>query len=235
MRAQRRVGGGGRGLGRGPAAGTFLAAVFLISLAPFSYGQTDPPRRAWGLMAGALFPMGEFNHKVGTDAVGASVFFAWRLGRSPVFFGAEAAGHIYLRSLFGADSDSYNTIIQGLSFLRLQPRAGSGVPYLEVLAGLHFLRTSTLYYDDYWGEYYSETEFQGIAMAAGVGAGLCMRLGRDAKPTTRFGKPTYLDFKVRYMIGGRADYMKELADGSFLKEHSKTNFLTAQLGLSWFF
>jgi hypothetical protein len=235
MRARREVGRRSRGFGRGPAAGIVLAAVFLISSARFSYGQSDPPRRAWGLMAGGLFPMGEFNSKVGTDAIGASVFFAWRLGRTPVYAGVEAAGHIYPRSLFGDDNDTYNTIIQGLAFLRLQPRTRSAAPYLEVLAGLHFLRTATIYYDDYWDEYFTETDFEGIAMAAGIGAGLCMRLGRDAKPTTRFGKPTYLDFKVRYVFGGRADYMKELADGSLYKERSKTNFLTAQLGLSWFF
>jgi len=208
--------------------------ILVISSASLSRAQSAPPRRAWGMMAGGLFPMGEFNYKFGTDAIGASVFFAWRIDRTPFYGGVEAAGHIYPRSL-GVDEDTYNTIFQGLAFLRLQPRGRSAVPYLEVLAGLHFLRTSTVYYDDYWGEYYTETDFEGIAAAAGAGAGLCMPLGRGARTTTRFGKPSYLEFKVRYMLGDRADYLRELADGSFGKERSRTDFLTAQLGLSWFF
>lgn len=234
MRARREAEDGGRGPGRGQAYGIVLAAIFLISSASFAWGQAGPPRRAWGMMAGGLFPMGEFNYKVGMDAIGASVFFAWRIGRTPVYGGVEAAGHIYPRSL-GVDDDSYNTVIQWLAFLRLQPRGRSAVPCLEVLAGLHFLRTSTVYYDDYYSEYYTETDFQGIAAAAGAGAGLCMPLGRGARTTTRFGKPSYLEFKVRYMLGDRADYLRELADGSFGKERSRTDFLTAQIGLSWFF
>mgnify|MGYP001170071836 CR=1 FL=1 len=234
MRARRKVEGGGRGPGRGLAAGIVLAAVLLISAASFSWGQAGPPRRAWGMMAGGLFPMGEFNSKVGTDAIGASVFFAWRIAGTPLYFGVEAAGYIYPRML-GADDESYNTVVQGLSFLRLQPRARRAVPYLEVLAGFHFLTTSTDYYDDYYDESYSETELLSMAMAAGVGAGLCMPLGRDRRPTTRFGRPTFLDFKVRYILGDRAYYMRESADGSLFRERSKTDFLTAQIGLSWFF
>jgi hypothetical protein len=212
-----------------------IAGVFLLlSSVFFSYGQSDRPSHAWGFTAGGLFPMGEFNSKVGKDAVGASLFYAWRVKDAPVFFGAEAAGHIYAYSLFSND-DTYNFVAQGLAFLRLQPMTGSVVAYLEAVAGVNYLNTSTEYYDEDTGEYYSETEFDDVTVAAGVGAGLCMQLGRGPRSLGRDGRPTYLDFKVRYMFGGRADYLIEAGDGSLSPERSKTNVVTLQIGLTWFF
>lgn len=214
--------------------GVIVALLLFLPSAFLAYGQSGPPRRAWGFTLGGLLPMGEFNSKVGKDALGAGAFYAWRIGRSPVFFGAEAAGHIYAHSLF-SDDDTYNTVAQGLAFLRLQPRTGSVVTYLEALAGVNYLATSSEYYDEYWGELTSEVEFQDITVAAGVGAGLCMQLGGGARSMDPDGKPTYLDFKVRYIFGGQADYLREAGDGSLFPEHSRTNFITVQLGLTWFF
>jgi hypothetical protein len=234
MKAQRARESGVRGRGIRLVAAIFLSLLLSLSSAFLSYGQSVPPRRAWGFALGGLLPMGEFNSRVGKDAIGAGAFYAWRVGRAPVFFGVEANANIYVHSLF-TDDDTYNTVAQGLAFFRLQPRTGSVVTYLEVLAGINYLSTSSVYYDDYSGEYGSEVEFQDITAAAGVGAGLCMRLGRGAKATTPDGKPTYLDFKVRYVFGGYADYMREVEDGSLSPEHSRTNVLTVQLGVTWFF
>jgi hypothetical protein len=235
MKAQRSKDHGARDRGTRPAAAIFLSGLLYLSSVLLSFGQSSPPRRVWGLALGGLFPMGEFNSRIGKDAVGVSAFYAWRIRNAPVLFGVEAAAHIYPQSLFKSDSDSYNMVDQGLVFLRLQPRAGSVVTYLEVLAGVNYLSTSSVYYDDYSGEYESEVEFQDITVAAGAGAGLCMQLGRGAKSMDPDGKPTYLDFKVRYVFGGYANYMREVWDGSLSPEHSRTNVLTVQLGLSWFF
>ena len=226
---------GARGGGTRPALAIFLSGLLFLSSVLLSFGQSGLPRRAWGFTLGGLFPMGEFNSRIGKDAIGASAFYAWRIGRAPVLFGVEAAAHIYPQSLFKSDSDTYNMVDQGLVFLRLQPRTGSVVAYLEVLAGIHYLSTSAVYYDDYSGEYASEVEFQDITAAAGAGAGLCMQLGRGPKSVNPDGKPTYLDFKVRYVVGGHADYMREVGDGTLFPEHSRTNVLTIQLGLTWFF
>lgn len=234
MKAQRPKDHGAGDRGNRPAAAIFLSGLLYLSSVLLSFGQSGLPRRAWGLSVGGLFPMGEFNSRVGKDAIGVSAFYAWRIGRGPVFFGAEANGNIYAHSLF-TDDDTYSTVAQGLAFLRLQPRSGSVVTYLEVLAGVNYLSTSYEYYDEYWDEYTSEVEFQDITVAAGAGAGLCMQLGRGPKRMNRDGKPTYLDFKVRYVFGGYANYLREAGDGSLFPEHSRTNVLTVQLGLSWFF
>jgi len=226
---------GARGRWIRPVAGICLSVLLILSSALISFGQAGQPRRVWGFAVGGLFPMGEFNLRVGKDAIGASAFYAWRIGGAPVFFGIEAAGHIYPQSLFKSDVDTYNTVAQGLTFFRLQPRTGSVVTYFEALAGINYLSTSSVYYDDYSGEYDSEVEFQDITVAAGVGAGLCMQLGRGAKTMNPDGKPTYLDFKVRYVFGGYANYLREAGDGSLSPEHSRTNVLTVQMGLSWFF
>jgi hypothetical protein len=128
-----------------------------------------------------------------------------------------------------------NVVAQGLAFFRLQPRTGSVVTFLEVLAGVNYLSTSSESYDDYWDEYSYEVDFQDITAAAGAGAGLCMQLGRGAKTMDPDGNPTYLEFKVRYVFGGRANYLIETGDGSLSPERSRTNVLTVQLGLTWFF
>jgi hypothetical protein len=234
MKAQRSKDHCARDRGTRPAAAIILSGLLYLSSVLLSFGQSGPPRRVWGLALGGLFPMGEFNSRVGKDAIGVSAFYAWRIGHTPVLFGVEANGNIYAHSLF-ADDDTYSTIAQGLAFLRLQPRTGSVVTYLEILAGVNYLSTSSVYYDDYSGEYESEVEFQDITVAAGAGAGLCMQLGRGAKSMDPDGKPTYLDFKVRYVLGGYANYLREVGDGSLFPEHSRTNVLTVQLGLSWFF
>lgn len=225
----------GQGLRGRPAAAIFLSALLLLSSAFLCHGQSGPPRRASGVALGGLFPMGEFNSKIGQDAIGATAFYAWRIRDTPVLFGVEAAAHVYPRSLFDSDSDTYSMVDQGLVFLRLQPRTGSVVAYLEGLAGINYLSTSSVYYDDYSGDYSSEVEFQNLTVAAGAGAGLCMRLDRGAKFADPDGKPTYLDFKVRYVFGGHSNYMRELADGSLLPEHSATSFLAVYVGLTWFF
>ncbi len=235
MRARRAGENGAEGRWIRPVAGIFLSVLLFLSSAFLSFGQSGQPRRAWGFTLGGLFPMGEFNSRIGTDAIGVSAFYAWRIRSAPVLFGVEAAAHVYPRSLFKSDSDTYNMVDQGLVFLRLQPRTGSVVAYLEALAGVNYLSTSLVYYDEYSGEYESEVEFQDITVAAGAGAGLCMQLGRGAKTMNPDGKPAYLDFKVRYIVGGHANYMREVGDGSLFPEHSKTNVLTVQLGLTWFF
>jgi hypothetical protein len=226
--------------GRGPGdrtgrsiTGGALAALLLLSSAILASGQSGPPRRVGGITAGGLFPTGDFKRHIDKIAWGASVFSGWRIGHAPVLYGFEIAGHFYGVSLFSSRDDSYNTVVQALSFLRLQPRTGSVITYVEVLAGFNYLSTETYYTVNFLDD--TVTEIEDVTVAAGAGAGLCIRLRQGDMIPDRERHPAYLEFKVRYMAGGHADYLRELGDGSLVPEHSATSFITASVGLSWFF
>lgn len=239
---------GARGRIRRPAARIALSAVLLLLTSLFSFGQSGLPRRVGGFSFGGLFPMGGFNERVEQNGLGLGLYYGWRARNAPVFYGLElsfdAYGHAVRNgSAYGLEFDveTFNSIGQGLAFVRIQPRTGAVVTYLEALAGVSYLftETSLVGADDTWDESLdSETNFDDVTVTAGVGAGVSVRLSRGAGG---FGRGTFLDFKVRYMAGGRAEYLKQGSsypgefDDSVLPERSATSFVTAQLGLSWFF
>ena len=222
------------GLAREVAVRVALAGLLILSFVLASYGQAGLPRRTWGCAASGLFPTGDFNRHTGKNSFGAGLYGGWRIGNSPLLFGIEADAQFNGVSLF-RKSDSYNTVLQGLAFLRLQPRSGTVITYVEVVAGCNYLSTETVYAGDIEDEDSSTIEIQDVTPAAGAGAGLCIKLDRHAANPGGKGRPTYLEFKVRYVAGGHANYMKELAGGTLVPEHSATSFITAQMGLSWFF
>jgi hypothetical protein len=224
-----------RGPEREAAAKVALAGLLLLSFTLASYGQSGLPRRTWGCSASGLFPTGDFSRHAGKNSPGVGLFYGWRISRSPMLFGIEADAQFNGVAFFRGESDSYNTVMQGLAFLRLQPRSGAIITYVEVVAGCNYLSTETVYAGDYDDTDSSTIEIQDITLAAGAGAGLCVKLRQDAADPGKEGRPTYLEFKVRYVAGGHANYMRELADGTLVPEHSATSFITAQIGLSWFF
>lgn len=236
--------------------GTVVLAVgFLAAFALPALGQSLFSRGFCGLSLGGLFPTGEFNQHVPQEGYGAAAYYTWRLGRSPLLVGVEAAyseyGHAhrveYLEGIpeAGVDVDTSNSIAQGLLLLRLQPRSGRIVTFVEGLAGMSYLWTETTIGDpDDEGSYSaSETNLYDFTWTAGVGAGVSFRLkapggGSDPELSRAGG---FLELKVRYMAGGWAEYLKKgsiVVDGNgytYTPERSTTNVITVQVGFSWFF
>jgi hypothetical protein len=212
-----------------------LTAFLLLAAAGLSFGQSGSPRRVWGGSAGGLLPAGEFARRVDQPAFGGGAFYAWRIWSAPLFFGAEVNGHIYGYSLRTSEYETYNSIVQVLGFARIQPWTGSVVPYLEALAGASYLSTEMEYPGDPYDEVETEILFHDITWAAGIGAGLSIFVGRGARDPERNGRGTYLDIKVRRMVGGPADYLVESWDGTLYQERSGVGFFTIHLGLSFFF
>jgi hypothetical protein len=231
-----------------------LLAGLLFLPASLSFGQSDLPRGLYGLSCGGLFPAGGFNDHVSQNGFGLDFYYGRRIGQAPLFVGLEISvsfyGHVrrqeYLEGIpeVGVDVDTYNNIGQGLLFIRLQPRRGTVVTFIEGLAGISDLFTETTIsgrgYES--EEISSETNLEDFTVTAGAGAGLSVRLdksrGRDPDRARRGG---FLEFKVRYMAGGRADYLKKgsiVVEGNqftFTPERSATSFVTAQVAFSWFF
>lgn len=234
MRARNPDGRDARDLARGRPAKAILGAFLLLSAALASYGQADPPRALWGGSVGGLFPAGEFGDRIDQLGIGMSLFYGWRLGNMPIFAGGEFAVQEFGHSLF-AEIDSYNSILQGLAFVRVRPRTGAVVTYLEGLAGVSYVTTETDYGLDEWGDPLAEIDSEDFVLVAGIGAGLSIRLGRRAESDEQPGRKTYLDLNVRYMSGGRADYFAVLPDGSFAPQSSRTGFVAVRVGLSHVF
>jgi hypothetical protein len=166
--------------------------------------------------------------------IGLSFFYGWRLGNMPVFVGGEFTAQEFGHSLF-AKVDSYNAILQGLAFIRIRPRTGAVLTYLEGLAGVSYVTTETDYGWDEYGEPIEEIESEDLALAAGFGAGLSFRIDRRGANAGGSRKRTYLDLNVRYMTGGSADYLLVLPDGSFAPQTSRTSCITAKVGLTFVF
>jgi opacity protein-like surface antigen len=235
------------GVSRVPVLRRFAAAALFAALltGPLSsFGQSRPPAALKGFTLGGLFPSGDFNAHVGQDGVVLGLYLALRVRQSPAFVGFELSasyyGHVHRHAAMDnipevvLEVDTYNNIVQGLFFARLQPRISAVTPYLEAMAGLSYIYTDTTVSDDDAGEDVShDINFGDWTVTAGAGAGFSFLLNR------RHG--TFLDFKVRYMAGGQAAYLKQgglIVDGDrvrYYPESSGTSFITVQAGLTWFF
>jgi hypothetical protein len=231
----------------------FSAAVLLLP-AVLSSGEPGRSRIIAGFSLGGLFPAGAFNDHVNQNGFGLGVFGGSRLGQAPVFIGFELSfnlygythRHEYLEGIpeVRLDVDTSNNILQGLLFVRAQPRRGAVRPYVEGLAGISYLFTDTTIsgHEFPWNEISSDTNYDDVTVTAGAGAGLSVRLSRRrGRDTGRRRKETLLDIKVRYMAGGRAKYLKQGSivvegnDFTYTVDQSTTSFVTAQVAFSWFF
>jgi hypothetical protein len=239
---------------RRKVAWIILSAAFLFFPAVLSFGESGMSRTLAGFSMGGLFPAGAFNDHVSQNGFGLGLFYGRRAGKAPVFIGFElslnfygyAQRHEYIEGIpeVRLDVDTLNNIGQGLLFVRLQPRRGAVMTYVEGLAGISYLWTETTIsgHNYPWDEISSDTNFDAFTVTAGAGAGLSVRLSRRrVRDPGRGRKETFLDFKVRYMAGGRAKYLKQgsiVVEGNqftYTYEQSATSFITAQAAFSWFF
>jgi hypothetical protein len=179
-----------------------------------------------------------------------------RLGRSPITVGVDVYFMIYGdrthdENLGGAipltvEVETSNNVIQGLFYIKGQPLRGRIRPYLEALVGGSYLYTdTTVRGTDYpYNDIASSTNFDDFTFCAGAGAGLDIHLGGGGRTADGTKKAdVWLDLKVRYLIGGRAQYLREDSivydsnRGTFTYAYreSTTNLLSAQVGVSFTF
>jgi len=235
------------------------AAILIVAVSVFGDQEEYVPgsgKWEFGLTAGAAFPMGAFRNNLGTIGFNADLFIGRRLGHSPFSLGIDIYYMIYgFRShdqnLSGdipvqVEVDTSNNMLQGLIYLRCQPRRGRVRPYVEGLVGGSYLytRTSISGTNFPWDEITSSTNFDDFTVCAGGGAGLDVHLsggGRSADGTPK--AEVRLDCKVRYLLGGRAQYLRsdsivydsERETFTYLFRESTTNLLSAQVGISFNF
>ena len=226
------------------AAGVLLWS--LVSAAPFTNFQGGV-----NLLLG--FPQGDFKDEVDKTGVGIAGEFLYSPKGSIFGIGASLGFMIYghetraepfsytIPNVF-VDVTTDNNIFLGHILMRIQPKVGPIRPYAEGLLGLNYLYTKTSIKDqgDLGETIASSTDFEDGVFSYGAGGGVMIQL-YSGDPTGGKLWRLMLDLRMRYIIGGEAEYLKE---GSISYEglnviydvsKSKTDLMTAQIGVTFEF
>ncbi len=195
-----------------------------------------------------VFPVAQFRDNVDNNGYGVGGQFLFGLGKSPVFIGADAGAAVYgtqsRREILSPSIPELtlkvttrNNIAWTHFLVRLQSRQGRVRPYAEGLVGAKYLFTNTSITDDFDDETIaSDTNFSDTTFSAGVGAGVQILLAKTGKRSD-----ISLDTRVRYMLGGEADYLKK---GSIIRTpvgvffdvlSSRTDSVTLHVGVTFRF
>ncbi|MEW5925236.1 MAG: outer membrane beta-barrel protein [Candidatus Zixiibacteriota bacterium] len=198
------------------------------------------------------FPQGDFKDELNKTGVGIGGEILYSPGKSIFGIGASLGfmvyGHEKSRVPFSptvpnvfVEVSTDNNIFQGHLMLRVQPKNGPIRPYGEGLIGLNYLFTKTTIKDEGDSEdIASSTDLDDAVFSYGAGGGVMVNL-YSGDPTRGKLWKLMLDLRLRYLIGGEAEYLKE---GSILVEDgqvfydiskSKTDMLLAQIGLTFEF
>ncbi|HDL19501.1 MAG TPA: hypothetical protein ENH29_10635 [Bacteroidetes bacterium] len=235
----------------------FLIAIILVSGLLFAR-QAAAQNFQGGLNLMLGVPQGEFSDNVDNPGFGIGGMFGVSIPHSPLMVGGDLGFLIYgsetRKEPFSTtipdvtvNVETSNNIAMGHLLLRLQAPVGAIRPYMDGLIGFNYLFTETKIKDEDYNddEIASSTNFDDAAFSYGAGGGLQIRVynGRYKKPKEGEKNLTgvFIDFRVRYLVGGKAEYLKE---GSIARENgrvthdvtqSKTDLLTYQLGVVFTF
>lgn len=203
-----------------------------------------------GISGLVLTPQGEFKKNVGDNGYGLSIAGAYHCEDTPFSLGLNIGWARY-----GSESRTETliwpvkvdvTTSNDIAFMHLMARAehnfGFIKPYAEFLYGFNYLFTNTSIEDiegDGITDIASDTQFDDFAVSYGFTAGAMFKIVEFENKNNAEGLSNmYLDFKVRYMLGGEADYLKEgdLTRGVndeilFNKSRSEIDFISYQIGL----
>ena len=185
-----------------------------------------------------VVPRGEFSENLTNNSYGAGVQGLVRIGSSPFLVGGDLALVIY-----GYESRRDPTIPDRVTtsnfifvphfVLRAQPRSGFIRPYIDGLIGLKYLWTETSIPDISVDEgAVNDINLSDTAFSYGVGGGLQISPTKERK--SRF----MLDIGVRYLRGGRAEYLREGSirevNGTLVYDvfSSRTDVLAVHVGVT---
>ena len=239
-----------------------LALIVLVSMAVATPvraqdGETAdvPPVVITGIGILGGFPTGEFGENVKNPGIGLSGFVGYMIPRTPAVIGLDLGymiyGHERRTEQFSltipdvlVDVVTENNIFSMNGFLRLQTKTDPLRFYVEGVVGFHYLFTSTaIEQNDRFSDedVASSTNLDDFAFTKGVGGGLLIELwrgGEDRTPQNRSLRTVALDFRMRYLDGSQADYLKR---GDIVRRSgsaelnitkSTTDLITAHLGVA---
>ncbi len=207
------------------------------------------------LIAGS--PQDEFDDNINNPGFGIGGLFGYHPGASPLMVGAEFSFLIYgienRQEPFSTtipdvtvDVETSNYIFLGHLFARLQSNQGFIRPYLEGLIGFHHLFTETEISNEgvFEEPIAKSTNLNDTAFSYGTGGGVMILVHKSKKQSERDRldlDEVLINFRLRYLFGGEADYLKKGSIGrengevTYDINHSRTNLLTFQLGVAFIF
>lgn len=221
---------------------------------------TAPAIHAQHLQASINFllgqPQNEFQDNVEDLGFGLGGNFGYHFGTSPIMIGAEVQYMIYgsqtRREPFNdnipdvtVEVETSNNILLFHALARLQSPSGTFRPYLDGLLGLNYFFTETSVRDEdgFDEPIASSTNQEDVALSYGAGGGVMLQVHKSRHPETGGVRlrEVLIDFRIRYLFGGEATYLKEgsitVNNGQLAIDalRSRTDLLTYQLGVSFNF
>ena len=225
-----------------------LCFVLIIS---FAANNSKAQSAGANLLLG--FPMNDFKDNVKRTGFGGSLqFLLWNpssqypyslgLNVGYINYGMESRREPFSLTIpdVVVDVNRTNNILDFHLLAQIIPPAGSVRPYVELLFGGSYIFTQTTIKSSRHDDLASSNNFDDWAWSYGGGAGFLINLVSFDNPVSKVSS-VYLDFKVRYLYGTEAEYLKE---GSVIIDHgqviyevskSKTDLLTANIGAVVYF
>jgi hypothetical protein len=199
-----------------------------------------------------LFPQGEFKQNIGENGYGISFNGSYQFKELPFSLGLNTGWARYgsetrtetLIWPVKVDVKTGNDIAFAQLFGRAEYNIGFLNPYVEILFGFNYLYTNTEISDiDSYGfdDVASDTQFDDIDLSYGFAAGTMIKI-YDYQGGNDYLDKLFLDFRMSYMQGGNAEYLREgdLIKGAnneilFNKSESAIDYVTINVGLSFQF
>lgn len=230
-------------------AAVIVLAVFLICLPGYS-GERFHASADFTLG----FPRGEFEQNIDRSGIGGSGYFAYKFKNSPLSAGASITVLVYGSETrpelldeaipeVEVDVTTRNYILMCHFVFRAQPQEGNFRPYVEGLAGFHYLWTETGVHDQGCcnERIASSVNLSDFAWSFGAGCGVMWKVYEPRQKNDRSPFAVFVDLGARFLKGGKAEYLREGSirreDGQLIYDiqMSNTDLITARLGLSFAF
>ena len=198
-------------------------------------------------------PAGEFKDNVKRAGIGLNGNFMlfnsspglpYSFGLNVGFmnYGSESRRELFSTTIpdVVVDVDRSNNLVNLHLMFQIIPPSGKIRPYIETLFGGSYFFTQTTIKSQGDEEVASSTNFDDFAWSYGGGAGVLLNLVTFDTPQNKVSS-VFLDFKVRYLFGTEAEYLKEgsvrIVNGRAYYDlsKSKTDLLTFGLGATVYF
>ncbi len=208
-----------------------------------------------GIAFEPFFPQGEFRDVTDNIGWGGSLDMLYRIPNSALHIGAAFAYHINgsetrWEPLSWSIPDilvkvrTTNAVVRSHMLLRLQPALGMLRPYIEGMIGLLHFSTDTRAYDDSnWEEeaFASTNHIRSTVFSYGMGGGLLLNLMGRPHIQERNPFSVSLEFGLRYLRGGTAEYMipgdivLDESNLTYYVNQSRTDILIPKVGVTFSF
>jgi hypothetical protein len=231
-----------------------LAAVISLLILPLIQKSYAADRFQASLNFLMAYPQNDFKTNVDRTFYGLSGEFFFRLQRSPfslgvsleyLNYGSETRPEPWNADVpeVWVDVTTRNSLFSAAAVLRLSPAEGLFRPYVEGLVGFNYIFTYTSIRDaDSWlDDIATTTNFDDWALTYGAGAGTTLRALDVRNRQGRSVFSLYLEIGLRYLKGGKAEYLRESV---ILRDHgsltytpstSTTDLVKAHLGVVFIF